>query len=110
MPAKATNRVRWAREYQKYAEINLNLSVIEAPPPQLEKIGNALAKQIDTLLEMPCGSITQVIAKLRLLWEADLEKPDRDAAEKLQIIEDLHDLAVEASELVGLEFDPQLPF
>jgi muramidase (phage lysozyme) len=103
MAAKPTKTARalWEREYQKYAELNLNLAVAEAPPQQLEKIGNAIAKQIDILLELPAGSIAQVIAKLQIIWEADLEKPDRDGAEKLQIIDDLHDLADEARELIG---------
>jgi hypothetical protein len=103
MAAAATTKRRalWEREYQKYAELNLNLAVADAPPQQVEKIGNAIAKQIDVLLEMPAASIAQVIAKLQIIWEADLEKPDRDGAEKLQIIEDLRDLADEARELIG---------
>jgi hypothetical protein len=103
MATNATNarRQKWHRAYSKYADLKLNLAVAEGSPQQLEKLGNALAEQIDLLLELPAPSIAAVIEKLTVMWEADLEKPDRDGAEKLQIIEDLHDLADEARDLIG---------
>jgi hypothetical protein len=94
-------RASFKRALNKYHELKLNLAQAEGTPQQLEKLGQALAEQIDLLLELPAPSIEAVIEKLTIVWEADLEKPDRDGAEKLQIIEDLHDLAAEARNLVG---------
>lgn len=108
--AHTQRRARWERAFNKYQELKLNLALTQAPPEELESIGNALAKQVDTLMELPAPHLAAVMQKLHILWEADLEKADQDAVEKAQIISDLHDLAMAASDVIGFEYEPQLQF
>jgi hypothetical protein len=107
MATNATNKRRasWERAFRKYQDLILRIE--QAEHPQLDALGRALAAQVDLLLELPAPSFDAVRQKLVLIWEADLEKPDRDGAEKLLIIEDLGDLIVEGSQVLGLEPEPQ---
>lgn len=81
--ANTKRRARWERAFHKYQELKLKLALTEAPPEELESVGNALAKQVDALMELPAPHLAAVMHKLHILWEADLEKADQDAVEKI---------------------------
>lgn len=109
--AKNATTVRtseWESAFNRYQDIRMSLATSEAKAHKSQELSEALAEQIDLVLELPAPSLTAVIQKLHLLWEADLQKPDRDATEKSQIIEDLHELAAEIGQATGLQLAPQI--
>lgn len=99
MDANTASAAAWKAEYQKYRELNLSLN--QAPREKADAIERAIAEQEDLLLELEAPSIAAVLQKLEILFETDLEKPDRDGAEKRLIIDDLARLHDEAEMLVG---------
>ena len=89
----------WRNALSHYEALEQELERSEpaqAPPLQL-----ALTEALDELMDLPAPSFIAVKQKLLWLWEADVEKPDRDGAEKLQILEDLSDLIDEAAATLG---------
>lgn len=89
----------WKAEYQKYRELTLSMN--QAPAGKADAIERAIAEQEDLLLGLEAPSIAAVLQKLEILFETDLDKPDRDGAEKRLIIDDLARLHDEAELLVG---------
>ncbi len=79
----------------------LNLSLNQAPAEKADTIELAIVKQEYLLLGLEAPSIAAVLQKLEILFETDLDKPDRDGAEKRLIIDDLCRLHDEAELLVG---------
>ncbi|MGN7928652.1 hypothetical protein [Sphingopyxis sp. 22461] len=97
-PLNASARA-WKAAVEKYRELNLSLN--QAPAGKVDAIERAIAEQEDLLLGLEAPSLAAVLQKLELLFETDLDKPDRDGAEKRQIIDDLCRLHDEAELLVG---------
>ena len=100
----AANAVSRARAWHK-AEItylNLKQRLDDAPAGEAVALQRALAEAQDALMDLPAPSFPAVRRKLEILWELDMEKPDRDGAEKLLIIEDLTDLVEEAGMTLGI--------
>lgn len=80
---------------------NLNQQLEKARPAEVDALELAIVAVQEELLELSAPSFLAVIQKLQILWELDLEKPDRDGAEKSQIVEDLTDLVDEAAATLG---------
>ena len=97
-PLNASTRV-WKAAIEKHRELNLSLN--QAPAEKVDAVERAVAAQEDLLLRLEAPSIAAVLQKLEILFEADLDKPDRDGAEKRLIIDDLARLHDEAELLVG---------
>lgn len=97
-PLNASTRM-WKAAIEKHRELNLSLN--QAPADKAEAIELEIVKQEELLLGLEAPSISAVLQKLELLFETDLYKPDRDGAEKRQIIDDLCRLHDEAELLVG---------
>lgn len=91
----------WKAALEKYRELSLSLSLNQAPTEKVDAIERAIAEQEDLLLGLRAPSIAAVLQKLEILFDTDLEKPDRDGAEKRQIIDDLGRLHDEAALLLG---------
>lgn len=89
----------WKAAIEKHRELNLSLN--RAPAEKAGAIEHAIAEQEDLLLGLEAPSIAAVLQKLEILFETDLDKPDRDGAEKRLIIDDLTRLHDEAELLVG---------
>jgi len=89
----------WKAAIEKYRELNLSLN--QAPADKGEAIELAIVKQEELLLGLEAPSLAAVLQKLEILFETDLEKPDRDGADKRLIIDDLCRLHDEAEILVG---------
>ena len=103
MAKNATNARRrtWERAFNKYVDLNLRLEQAQEPQA-IQKLGDALAKQQDRLMELNAPTLTAVLQKLYVLWgETDLHGLDRDSEEKRVILEDLEDLIVQAAQLLG---------
>jgi hypothetical protein len=97
-----TARARaWKIAYTKYLNLNQRLEL--APPHEREKLERAVAAQLDELLDLNAPSFAAVRQKLEMLWEGELESPDRASEEKRLIIEDLSDLCTEAAMTIGSE-------
>lgn len=94
-----TRRTAWEKTYTEYQSLNHKLA--QAEGPDVDRLERAVAAQQDELLDLPAPSIAAVIAKLSILWEIDLEKPDQDGRQKALVIEDLQDLSCEAAALIG---------
>lgn len=99
MDANTASAAAWKAEHQKYRELNVSLN--QAPPEKADAIELAIAEQEELLLGLEAPSIAAVLQKLEILFETDLDKPDRDGAEKRLIIDDLARLHDEAELLVG---------
>jgi len=97
-PIDAATRA-WKAATEKYRALNLSLN--QAPAGKADAIERAIAEQEDLLLGLEAPSIAAVLQKLEILFEADLDKPDRDGAEKRLVIDDLARLHDEAELLVG---------
>lgn len=97
-PLNASNAA-WKAEYQKYRELNLKLN--QAHGDKADAIELAIVKQEELLLGLEAPSLAAVLQKLEILFQTDLDKPDRDGAEKRLIIDDLARLHDEAELLVG---------
>jgi hypothetical protein len=89
----------WKAEIEKYRSLNLSLN--QAPADKAEAIELAIVKQEELLLGLEAPSLAAVLQKLEILFETDLDKPDRDGADKRLIIDDLCRLHDEAELLVG---------
>lgn len=89
----------WKAAIENYRELNLSLN--QAPAAKADAIELAIAKQEELLLGLEAPSLAAVLQKLEILFETDLDKPDRDGAEKRLIIDDLCRLHDEAELLVG---------
>lgn len=89
----------WKAAIEKYRE--LNLSANQAQAEKADAIELEIAKQEELLLELEAPSLAAVLQKLEILFETDLDKPDRDGDEKRLIIDDLCRLYDEAELLVG---------
>ena len=102
MATNATTRMRaWSKALTRYQTLNHRLD--EAQPHEVGQLERALAAAQDELMELPAPSFLAVRQKLDILWELDVEKPDKDGAEKALIIEDLNDLIAEAAAKLGIE-------
>lgn len=97
-PINASERA-WKAAIEKYRELNLSLN--QAPADKADAIELAIVKQEELLLGLEAPSLAAVLQKLEILFETDLDKPDRDGAEKRLIIDDLCRLHDEAELLVG---------
>jgi hypothetical protein len=97
-PIDATTRA-WKAAIEKHRALNLSLN--QAPAEKIDAIERAIAEQEDLLLRLEAPSIAAVLQKLEILFETDLDKPDRDGAEKRLIIDDLARLHDEAELLIG---------
>jgi hypothetical protein len=103
MASKATNARRrtWERAFNKYVDLNLSLEQAQKPEA-IEKLGEALAKQQDELMELNAPTLTAVLQKLYILWgETDLHGLDRESEEKRVILEDLEELIADTAYLLG---------
>jgi hypothetical protein len=103
MPAKAnkTRRAQWERAFHTYVDLNLRLEAAQEPQA-IEKLGQALAKQQDELMELRAPTLTAVLQKLYILWgETDLHGLDSDSEEKRVILEDIEELITETAHLLG---------
>lgn len=89
----------WKAAIEKYRELNLSLN--QAPAEKADAIELEIVKQEELLLELEAPSLAAILQKLELLFETDLDKPDRDGAEKRLIIDDLCRLHDEVELLVG---------
>lgn len=89
----------WKAAIEKYRELNLSLN--QAPAEKVDAMELEIVKQEELLLSLEAPSIAAVLQKLEILFEADLDKPDRDGAEKRLIVDDLCRLHDEAELLVG---------
>ena len=103
MATKATNARRrtWERAFNKYVDLNLRLEQAQEPQA-IEKLGKALAKQQDELMELNAPTLTAVLQKLYILWgETDIHGLDRESEEKRVILEDLEELIAGTALLLG---------
>ncbi|GAA0861840.1 hypothetical protein GCM10009115_06080 [Sphingopyxis soli] len=91
----------WKAAIEKYRELSLSLSLNQAPANKADAIEIEIVKQEELLLGLEAPSLAAVLQKLEIIFETDLEKPDRDGAEKRLIIDDLCRLHDEAELLVG---------
>ena len=89
----------WKAAIEKHRELGLSLN--QAPADKADGIELAIVKQEELLLGLEAPSLAGVLQKLEILFETDLDKPDRDGAEKRLIIDDLCRLHDEAELLVG---------
>lgn len=97
-----TARARaWNTAFEKY--LSLNQRLIEARAHERDALKRAVAAQEDQLLELPAPHFTAVIRKLELLWECQLEGLDSEAEAKRMVLEDLGDLILEQSQLLGVQ-------
>ena len=109
MATNATNARRrtWERAFNKYVELNLRREQAQEPQA-IEKLGHALAKQQDELMELNAPTLTAVLQKLYILWgETDLHGLDRESEEKRVILEDLEELIVQSAHLLGASPEQQ---
>ena len=98
-----TARARaWKTAFEKYQ--NLNQRLVEAQAHESDTLERAVAAQEEQLLELPAPHFTAVVRKLELLWECQLEGPDNETAARLLVLEDLGDLILEQSQLLGVPF------
>jgi hypothetical protein len=101
MASNADTRRTWERALNKYVDLNLRLEQAQEPEA-IEKIGKALAKHQDELMELNAPTLTAVLQKLYILWgETDLHGLDRESEEKRLILEDLEELIVQSAHLLG---------
>lgn len=89
----------WKAAFENYRELNLSLN--QAPADKADAIELAIVKQEELLLSLEAPSLAAVLQKLEILFETDLDKPDRDGAEKRLVVDDLCRLHDEAELLVG---------
>jgi hypothetical protein len=89
----------WKAAIEKYRALNLSLN--QAPAEKADAIELAIVKQEEQLLGLEAPSLAAILQKLEILFETDLDKPDRDGADKRLIIDDLCRLHDEAELLVG---------
>jgi len=94
-----TSALAWKAAIEKHRELSLSLN--QAPAEKVDAIELAITEQEELLLGLEAPSLAAVLQKLEILFETDLDKPDRDGAEKRLIIDDLCRLHDEAELLVG---------
>jgi hypothetical protein len=90
----------WATAYSELSDLTHRLE--HAHPHERHQLEHAVAAQQEQLLELPAPSLGALLMKLKLLFEADVQKPDQDGQEKRLVIEDLQDLIAENAELLGV--------
>ena len=95
-----TRRTAWEKTYNTY--LNLNQRLIQARADERDALERAVAAQEEQLLELPAPHFTAVIRKLELLWECQLDGTDDETAARLLVLEDLGDLILEQSQLLGV--------
>lgn len=102
MATNATTRLRaWNKAYTSFTAVKDRL--FEAEPAQVDDLEKALGSAQDLLLDLPAPSLLAVIHKLSILWELDVDKPDKDGREKALILEDLGDLVAEGAAVLGMD-------
>lgn len=75
---------------------SLNEQLIASSGSKVRELERAVADQHDAILEMPAPHLRGVLAKMRLLFDLDLMKPDQDGYIKRQLVGDL-------ATLIGVE-------
>lgn len=95
----ATRARVWNKTFSEYLDLKQRLLGDEAQVHS-SHLETELARVEGAVMELPAPNLAAVRHKLEILWEADLEKPDTDGAEKALIIEDLEDLEVEMLRLL----------
>jgi hypothetical protein len=103
MADKAHNARLSAWNTQSANILNVNMRLMEAPAHERDALERAVAAEEEQLLELPAPHFTAVIRKLELLWECQLEGLDSEAEAKRLVLEDLGDLILEQSQLLGLQ-------
>lgn len=102
MADNATTRLRaWNKAHAHYLDLSERL--LAANEDEVDAIERELAAAESEIMELPAPSFIAVRIKLEMLWQVDLDNPDRDSAEKAQIIDDLIDLTDEAAATLGFE-------
>lgn len=103
-----TARVRkWERAIKKYLDLELSFQTTH-DFDQVERLGQAVAKQADELMSMRAPHLTGVLQKLYILWgEADLHGLDPASEEKRLILEDLERLIDDTAQLIVMHPDQQ---
>lgn len=97
-----TARARaWNTAFEKYQSLNQRL--IQARDHERDALERAVAAEEEQLLELPSPHFAAVIRKLELLWECQLEGLDSEAEAKRLVLEDLADLILEQSQLLGVQ-------
>jgi hypothetical protein len=71
---------------------SLNEQLIGCHEQDRDRLERSVAEQEDVLLELEAPHLMAVVEKLKLLFDLDLDKPDRDGFIKSQIVEDLESL------------------
>ncbi len=101
--AKTTDKRQsaWNKTYTVYLTLARKLE--RAQPHERDALERAVAAQEEQLLELPAPHFTAVIRKLELLWECQLEGTDDETAARLLVLEDLGDLILEQSQLLGVQ-------
>ena len=92
--APITPHARWTSAMNHLHSLNEQL--IGCHEQDRDRLERAIAEQEEVLLDLEAPHLTAIAQKLRLLFDVDLDKPDRDGSIKRLIVEDLE-------LLIGLE-------
>jgi hypothetical protein len=94
-----TRRALFETTFKTLTALNQKLECCK--PEDRDALEREIAEQQGDVLDTPAGSLSQVQAKLELLFEGHLFGTDPESEYRRLVIEDLSDLIAEARELVG---------
>jgi hypothetical protein len=89
----------WATLSSRLEELNLYRD--QAPAHERDEVEREIAALQDELLDTPAPSLSAVLQKLLILWDAEMHGLDQNSEERRLLIEDLEGLILAQRELLG---------
>jgi hypothetical protein len=97
-----TSRVReWNTSYERY--LTLNQQLTHCDPEERDALQRAVAAQEEDLLDTPAASIDAVRVKLEIIFDGQMTGLDAESEARRLVLEDVHNLAADLGDLIGLK-------
>jgi hypothetical protein len=100
-----TRASAWNTSYQNYLKLSQQLA--QCQPNERNVLERAVAAQEQDLLDTPAASLDGVRVKLEILFDGQMTGLDAESEARRLVVEDVHKLATELDDLIGLNRSPQ---
>jgi hypothetical protein len=103
--AHTARATAWNTAHNEYLALTQKLA--KCPPEERDTLERVLAAQEEDLLDTPAASLDAVRVKLEILFDGQMIGLDAESEARRLVLEDVHNLATELDDLVGLKSTPQ---
>jgi hypothetical protein len=103
--ANSARRSVWNTAHEEY--IRLTKQLAQCQPNERNVLERAIAAQEEDLLDTPAASLDGVRVKLEILFDGQMTGLDAESEARRLVVEDVHKLATELDDLIGLNRSPQ---